>query len=236
MTLNYMFFMVNFIVMKILVILTFIFSQSFAWAQLNPQLKPQQSDEISTLFENVVAVQRKAKVKKGSFLFHPSLSLDFSDNPYTMYGLGLSFGYAPSEFWEVYLSYTPSYITNERNISKKVRELGPLATGETPEVAIEKSKSSYGLEVNWAPIYGKDSWGPYWIVRSDTFLHFGAYQVKYTQGSGNKLKLALGKTFFIKDYFNLRVQAGVSQLETVSNTTKQNVLIGLIESGVVFYF
>src|SRR5690606_15314013 len=61
-------------------------------ADLDRSLEPNANDEISTLFENVVAVQRKAKVKSGKFLFNPYFSFDFSDSPYTMYGLNLNFG------------------------------------------------------------------------------------------------------------------------------------------------
>lgn len=202
---------------------------------LDKSLQPTISDEVSSLFENVVAVQRKAKVKSGSFLFSPYLSFDFSDSPYTMYGLNLSVGYALGEFWEVYLNYVPAYSTNERSISKKVRDLGPLRSGDTPEISIEKAKSSYGLEINWVPIYGKDSWGPYGIVRSDSFLSLGLYQMKYTDSSGNKYKLMMGKTFFIGDWFNLRLQAGAASVETVSLGKKEPLLMGLIELGLVFY-
>lgn len=203
---------------------------------LDRNLKPDQKDEISALFENVVAVQRRAKVKKGSWLFNPYLSFDFSDSPSTMYGLNLNGGYAFSEFWEVYLNYVPSYVTNERQIAKKVRDLGTLADGTKADISYEKAKYSYGLEVNWLPAYGKDSWGPYQIIRSDTFLNFGAYQIKYETTTGMKYKLMVGKTFFISPLVNIRAQGGASYLETVSLAQKNSAVIGLLEAGMVFYF
>lgn len=202
---------------------------------LDRGLRPGSSDEVSSLFENVVAVQRKAKQKAGKFLVAPLLSFDFSDSPFTMYGLNLSLGYAFGEFWEVYLTYTPTFVANERNISKKVKEL-VLADGAAANIETEKAKSYYGIDVNWVPIYGKDSWGPYGIVRSDTFLSFSAGQMKYEINSGLKYKFALGKTFFFSDNFNFRVQAGPSMLDTFSKGIKQNIIIGLIEAGAVFYF
>lgn len=205
-------------------------------ATLDTQLQPNLNDEVSSLFENVVAVQRKAKVKAGSFLVSPFLSFDFSDSPYTMYGANLNFGYAIGEFWEVYLNYVPTYVNNERSIAKQVRDLGQLKSGETPEISIEKAKSSYGLEVNWVPIYGKDSWGPYGIIRSDSFLNLAYHQMKYTDNSGAKYKLALGKTFFLSNWFNLRIQAGAASVEVFSKGKKESILIGLIETGLVFYF
>ena len=84
---------------------------------LDRSLEPGVSDEISSLFENVVAVQRKAKVKTGKFLFAPYLSIDFSDSPQTMYAMNLNIGYAAGEYFEIYLNYVPSYVNNERSIS-----------------------------------------------------------------------------------------------------------------------
>lgn len=205
-------------------------------ATLDRSLQPTANDEISTLFENVVAVQRKAKVKSGSFLFNPYASFDFSDSAYTMYGLNLNLGYALGEFWEIYLNYVPTYVTNERSIAKKVRDLGTLANGRTAEISVEKARSSFALEINWVPIYGKDSWGPYGIIRSDTFINFGAGTIKYTDGSGMKYKLALGKTFFLSELINLRFMAGASYVEMIADSKKEGVVIGLLESGLVFYF
>lgn len=214
-------------------------------SNLDRSLQPTQKDEISSLFENVVAVQRKAKIKDGHFLFHTNVSFDFSDAAYTMYALNLNFGYALGEFWEVYLNYVPTYSASERNISKKVRELpvypsGPYA-GLQPALNAERAKTSYGIELNWVPIYGKDSWGAYGIVRSDTFVNIGIGQIKYETNTGFKSKLMLGKTFFLDNVWNLRLQAGGSILDAFSTningvTQKESYVIGLLEAGLVFYF
>lgn len=211
-------------------------------AELDKTLNPQSAEDTSLFFENVVAVQRKAKKKADKFLFFPYFSLDFSDSPFTQYGLVLDFGYAFGEFWEVYFSYVPFYITNERNLSKKVKELPPLQNGKTAVIATEKAKSSFGVEVNWVPIYGKDSWGPYRIIRSDTFFNFGASSVKFENNSGLKFKLMVGKTFFISDWINFRLQTGAAMVDSFTpniNTgvvQKQTETLGLLEGGLVFYF
>ena len=103
-------------------------------------------------------------------------------------------------------------------------------------MTIEKANSAYGIEINWVPIYGKDSWGPYGIIRSDTYLNFGLGQVKQDTGNGNKYKLAVGKTFFIHDYFNLRFNAGASYVERRALGVVSGVTIGIIEAGLVYYF
>jgi hypothetical protein len=203
---------------------------------LDRSLEPSISEEISSLFENVVAVQRKAKVKSGKFIFAPYLSFDFSDSPQTMYAANFNLGYAAGEFWEIYFNYVPAYVNNERSISKKVRQLPAYPDGTVPFLYVEKAKNSYGIEVNWIPVYGKDSWGPYGIVRSDTFLNIGFSRINYEVHTAVKTKLALGKTFFISDYWNLRLQAGGSFLETFNQEKKEIIVIGLLEGGLVYYF
>ena len=203
---------------------------------LNKELDPKEAfGDVSALFEDVVAVQRKALKKSNSFLLSPYLSFDFSDAVYTMYGLNLDVGYAPSEFWEIYLNYVPFYVTQERSLSKKVREL-TLSGGQKAEIKTEKAKTSYGLDVLWSPAYGKDSWGLRGVVRSDTFFAFGAGMVNYESNSGVRTKFAVGKTFFIYDEFNFRAQAGVSVLEAVTDGKKETQTVGLLEFGTVYYF
>jgi len=203
---------------------------------LNKDLDPKDAfGDVSNLFEDVVAVQRKALKKSNSFLLSPYLSFDFSDSPYTMYALNLNVGYAPSEFWEIYLNYVPYYITQERSLSKKVREL-TLVNNMQAEIKTEKAKTSYGVDIFWSPAYGKDSWGLRGVVRSDTFFAISAGMIKYETSSGLKTKLGVGKTFFIYDEFNFRIQAGVSVLESVTDGKKEMQTVGLLEFGTVYYF
>jgi len=202
---------------------------------LDTRLKLNSDDEVSPVFDGVVAVQRKAKVKGGSWLVNPTISFDFSDAPYTQRSLQLNLGYAFGESWEVYLAYAPFFIAEERNLAKQVKQRGFAIDAEKP-------RSFMGIEANWVPIYGKDSWGPYYIVRSDTYIHFSYGQIQYEKNNGNRIKLALGKTFFFSDRFNLRVQAGPSIVETFStplgatSAKREEITIGLIETGLVFYF
>ncbi len=205
---------------------------------LDGRLKLNQQDEVSSVFEGIVAVQRKAKVKSGNFLFNPMFSFDFSDAPYTQYSLQLNMGYAFSEALEVYLAFSPVFIATERNLSKQIKKV----SGGQYAINAEKPESFLGVEVNWIPIYGKDSWGPYNIVRSDTFLNFSFGQITYEKSQGSKIKFALGKTFFFSEQLNFRIQAGPSIVETFSTTNidptikRESITVGLIESGFVFYY
>ncbi len=197
-------------------------------------LKQYYRDDVSAVFDEVVSVQRRAKKKAGRFLLYPAYSVDFSDTPYTMWSPVLNLGYASGEFVELYFSYVPAFNNTERFISKEVRKL-TLETGETAQVAIEKAKSQMGVEMNWAPIYGKDSWGPYRIIRSDTFINLGAYKIQYETQSGNKFKLGVGKTFFLSSWVNLRVVGALSYIQYATPSGLSGNTVGLFEAGLVFY-
>lgn len=203
---------------------------------LDESVRLNQKEKISTVFRDLVVVQRKAKDKAQHILFSPTMNLDFSDGPVTMYGLNLNFGYAISDFWEVYLNYVPLFITNERDLLKKVDEIVKPYVGAPLAIKYSKPVSQLGVNVFWAPAYGKDSWGPYSIVRSDTFFKFGVAQITYDVNAGMRYDLQLGKTFFISQWWNLRVSAGLNSVETYLASVKGTSTIAVMEAGLVYYF
>jgi hypothetical protein len=98
-----------------------------------------------------------------------------------------------------------------------------------------------GAEILWAPAYGKDSWGPYTMFRSDTFFKFGAYQMDFPEDKKKGMRFALmgGKTYFAAKYFNVRVAAGFHHMQTFVGMTEEekqkfNTLL-FLEGGLVFY-
>ncbi len=203
---------------------------------LDENVKLDQKEKISTVFRDLVVVQRKAKDKAHHYLFSPTLNFDFSDGPVTMYSLNLNFGYALSDFWEVYFNYVPSFVKNERDMIKKVSDLA-IKNGMPPlTINYSKPMTQMGLSVLWAPAYGKDSWGPYSIIRSDTFFKLGIMQIAYENNSGMRYDFQLGKTFFISKWWNLRVSAGLNQIESYLDSIRSTSVIAVMEGGFVYYF
>lgn len=217
-------------------LIAFLAVPSGAAERLDTSLKPDDagSEDVGSIFRDMVVVQRKAKNKAGRALFYSYGSFDFSDGPTTMYGLNLDLGYAMSDHWEVYLNAVPAFITSERDVAKRVRSL-TLLNGDRAEISYSKPKAQYGLEILWAPAYGKDSWGPYSIVRSDTFFKLGLGAIQYDADVGQRYNLTIGKTFFLSRFFNLRASAGGSYLQTVVQERKTFYFVGIIETGVVWY-
>ena len=203
---------------------------------LDPSVQIQQSDQnVSTVFKDMVVVQRKAKKKAGHFLFSTHSTIDFSDGPITNYAINTNIGYAISDFWEAYINFVPYFIVNERPIVKKVQGL-TLQNGGTATISYSKPKSQVDIDILWLPAYGKESWGPYSLIRSDTFLKFSAAQIQYEADTGLRFATLLGKTYFLYDLLNLRVAAGATYSESVLDNKKTFNWAPVLEAGLVLYF
>lgn len=191
--------------------------------------------EINKFFKDIVVVQRKAKNKRESILFNPYFQLDFSDGPSTLYSFNMDFGYAFSDFWEGYVNVVPYFLSMERDSVSYVNSL-VLVDGKTAKLEYLKPNYQVMAEVLWAPAYGKDSWGPNSIVRSDTFFKFGAGAISYDQSKmGMRFNALLGKTFFIGEGFNFRFAAGGSVVESFVQGTSKMYVIGITELGLIWY-
>lgn len=208
-------------------------TKSDEWLKLKP---PEVStEELNRFFDNLVVVQNRARVKAGHYLFYPYGSFDFSDGPVTFYNLTVNMGYAFSDFFEVYASVSPVFFPVKRRINREVEKIVDI-DGKKATLQYSEPKLQYMAEFIWAPAYGKDSWGPYRIVRSDTFLKGGAGQILFEGGqSGMRFNLSVGKTFFFSRLFNVRVSAGGSYLESIVQRQKAFSFVGIFELGLVWY-
>lgn len=221
--------------------LALIFSAAPANAQsknpISDDLKPPEEslDEVAAVYKDMGVLQRPAMSKKGRFLVSSYGSLDFSDGPYSMYGLHVSPGYAISDSFEIYFNFVPLYINSARSIVEKVEGL-TLANGQKATILFSKPKMDYGAELLWAPAYGKDSVGSRHVVRSDTFFKVGSSLVQYETTSGMKFTFGMGKTFFWPKHFGFRIAAMGYYQQTVLDGSKAFRFYANAEAGVVGYF
>ena len=230
-------------------LINLVFSVAFAAEELKPQesildnkvsLDPRilfedETKGIDSLFKNMIVVQKKAFERKNKFVLLSNLSFDFSDNPKTIYSANFGAGYAVSESLEFCLSYSPLIIANERASARAVRKL-VLANNEIASLKSPDPKWQAGGSVLWAFAYGKDAFGPYSIIRSDTFLKFSYTKIQYDGDlSGNCISLLVGKTFFVSKNFNFRFAAGLASQTSFINDKSQATTIGLIEPGLVWF-
>lgn len=207
-------------------------------AALDRSLKPAtaDADSLPKVFRSIGVVQNKAMSKSGRFLVSSYLGMDFSDGPYSMYGANLDLGYAVSDFWEVYLNTTPKFINSQRSIVSKVESL-ELAGGRRATITAALPSRQFGLEVLWAPLYGKDSLGLERIIRSDTFVKAGIMQIQYEegQGSGMKYQLGGGKTYFLGHSVGLRISATANYTQLITDGVKAFKMMAVLEGGIVLY-
>jgi hypothetical protein len=152
-----------------------------------------------------------------------------------MYGVNLSVGYALSDFWEIYLNVAPTFLNSKRSIVEKIESL-TLQGGGKASIDAALAQQQYGLEILWAPLYGKDSLGLRNIVRSDTFLKFGAFVIEYTGGQqGMKFNTGIGKTYFVGKRGGFRITASGNYLQTIVDGVKKFQAAAVLEAGLVFY-
>ena len=236
---------------------------------LDKSLGSQVEDGVTSIFRDMGVVQKRAMPKAGRFLFYNSMAFDFSDGPYSMYALNVNPGYAFSDFFEIYLNYVPYFLHRPRKIVSTVdayntnndlyrKRSDGSCSGGSPgaecfdpiDIAIDAvaPKMQIGLELIWAPLYGKDSLGMRSIIRSDTFFKLGFAQITFDNAAkdkGYKTHFGVGKTFFLNSWLGLRAvvegsyQASIITAGDVGGTpTTSGLSYGLfafIEGGLVIY-
>lgn len=177
-----------------------------------------------TLFKNMVVIQKKSIEKKGRFLFDTHFSFDYSDTPKTMTGLVVGVGYSINENWEIGGSITPFFMSKNKS---------DLNTNS--EMSAPKLESS--IYLNWFFMYGKEAYGPYKILRSDTFLKFFYSKIQYEDNfSGGRIGGYVGKDYYWTKNLVLRLAFGLATQSSYINQTSHTSSVALFEPGLVYFF
>ncbi|MBY0469936.1 hypothetical protein K2X30_02130 [bacterium] len=203
-------------------------------APLDKSLKPDDDEEISNVFRDMGVVQRRAMPKAGRFLFSTFGTFDFSDGPYTNYSIHFNPGIAISDFFEVYANIVPFYVVQARSIVQKVSTY-QLIDGNFLTITAARPKFQFGIDLLWAPAYGKDSLGLRKVLRSDTFFKLNVSNITYDTTTGLKFALGIGKTYFIGKSLGLRFCVDYGYIQTVVQDTKSFQGMVLTELGLVVY-
>lgn len=215
----------------VLLLLSLISTPSLAQTELDKGLAPKTEEEVSNVFREMGVVQKRAMAKSERFLISSYGTLEFSDGPYANYSFHINPGYAISDFFEIYLNFVPFFIRSPRALVDRLRTLTPPVT-----VTASRPQMQFGLEALWAPLYGKDSLGISRVIRSDTFIKFGASMTTFEDGqSGLDFKLGAGKTFFVTKSAGFRfcLNWGIGQQIVDQQKSFRNMF--LTELGMNFY-
>jgi outer membrane beta-barrel protein len=210
-------------------------------------------DRLGPLRERVRPVSGHLFLKKGRFEFSPSATVSVRDAFFTKYVLGGTLTYHPMETLGLSLraGYAfPTVAGTAQSCTFTEGEGGGTTRGcRLPSYAELDEKGAPGqlrmfggLDVQWAPIYGKLS------LLSEQFLHFdlygiaGASAVQY-RGPGQTSQLTVGGNvgvgmrFFVNRWMTVRTEFRdliYVEKAVLPSTLLRNQL--LFELGVSFFF
>ncbi|HLL04704.1 MAG TPA: outer membrane beta-barrel domain-containing protein [Myxococcaceae bacterium] len=205
-------------------------------------------DRVGPLRERIRPVSGHVFLKKGRFEFSPSTTISLRDAFFRKYIFGATFTYHPAETLGLSLraGYSLPTVSGSAQLctfggadgsirscrSPRFEELDGTAPGQLSLLT--------GVDVQWAPIYGKIS------LLAESFAHFDMYAIggaslvqykadtsKFTVG-GN---VGVGLRFFLNRYITLRTEVRDliyrEQFQTTGASSLRNQL--LFELGVSFF-
>jgi outer membrane beta-barrel protein len=209
-------------------------------------------DRLGPLRERVQPVSGHLFLKKGRFEFSPSTTISIRDAFFTKYILGGTFTYHPMETLGLSLraGYSIPTVAGAAQICTFENQGGSTTRGcslPTLEQLRERSAPGElnlvgGVDVQWAPIYGKMS------LLAEQFLHFdlygiaGASGIQYRGPSGASQltvggNVGVGMRFFLNRWMTVRTEfRDLIYVEQAVNPSQMLRNQLLFELGVSFFF
>ena len=215
--------------------------------ELPSQLKEQKQTEVKELkdlnklapFSEVSVIQKKFLPKTERFQFFVGPALMTNTPWYNNVGAKLHLGYNFTE--SLGLEISSMFMTHsERDSVKEIRDNNGLQADQ-----FIYTKSYYGLDLVWSPIYGKMTSLDRQIIPFDMYFSLGggASQTNSQEGSNGTLHVGLGQIFAISkavafrwDY-SLHVFSATPVATSSSSTPSSGNYNDLVLSaGVSFFF
>ncbi|HEX8435541.1 outer membrane beta-barrel domain-containing protein [Archangium sp.] len=202
-------------------------------------------DRLGPLRERVQPVSGHLFLKKGRFEFSPSATLSLTDAFFSKYIFGATLTYHPMETLGVSLraGYSIPTVSGTAQICKVAEGCNLPTLAELRERgAPGEIRLIGGLDVQWAPIYGKIS------LLAERFLHFDLYgvggvtAVQYRGPAQSALltpggNVGVGMRFFVNRWMTVRTEfRDLIYVEKAVNPTQMLRNQLLFELGVSFFF
>jgi outer membrane beta-barrel protein len=163
-------------------------------------------EEARTLKERIKSVSSKLHAKSGrlELTLLPMTSMSLNDAFYQKFGGGLGLTYHFSESWSAGLLATYSLNLQTSNAAYFGRK----------EISVPYAGMRnflVGLDLAWAPLYGKVSLAAEWVMHFDTYLiagvaGIGGEQVGDELSFGFAASFGLGVRLFLSRMFAIRVE------------------------------
>jgi outer membrane beta-barrel protein len=212
-------------------------------------------DRMGPLRERIPPVSGHSFLKKGRFELSPSASLSVKDSFFTKYMFGGSLTYHPLETLGVGLRFAYSIPVVSGSAQICQTDASGNRTCRSPQLseisgrAPGQIKLLGGLDLQWAPIYGKMSLFAEHFLRFDLYGIGGVAAIQYVgpgdSGSGTSEKWTiggnggLGMRFFFNRWITLRTELrDLIYVETTSvSPSKSSVRQQIVfELGLSFFF
>jgi outer membrane beta-barrel protein len=223
---------------------------SAAWAQRSEDeagdISEVDKDRVGPLRERVRPVSGHLFLKKGRFEISPGLSVSAKDAFYSKYILGASLMYFPLETLGIGLrgGYSIPVVSGAAQICETgdgggLRGCRIPLDSELDTRAPGKMTLTAGLDVQWAPIYGKIA------LVAESFLNFDLYGVagpalvQYRGPKGDSTafggNLGVGMRFFVNRWFTVRTELRdlIYSEDTSTGGSLRNQI--LVDFGVSFF-
>ena len=235
------------------------FSANLSYAQSTEQeagdVSEVDKDRLGPLRERIPPVTGYQFLKKGRFEISPSATLSLKDGFFSKYIFGGSITYHPLETLGIGLRFGYSIATVSGNAQICTTDASTGSRGcRSPTFAEVDGRAPGqitllgGLDVQWAPIYGKIS------LVAEKFIHFDMYgiagvaAVRYAgpvaSGSGSSAKftpggnVGLGFRFFFNRWLTLRTELRdliyVEDVQPMPSTNLRHQV--LFELGLSMFF
>ncbi|MGE5085389.1 MAG: outer membrane beta-barrel domain-containing protein [Bacillota bacterium] len=141
-------------------------------------------------FKEISIIQKRFMPKTGRFELFGGGTIVTNDPFFNTIGGTIKLGYFLSETWGVELNYF-GLTTTERDATKELQDIQNVATE-----SLAYPKSYMGVDIMWAPIYGKMTWFNDRIIPFDLYFS-GGYGTTNTSSGENAgtIHVATGQIF-----------------------------------------
>jgi outer membrane beta-barrel protein len=211
-------------------------------------------DRLGPLRERIPPVTGYQFLKKGRWEISPSVGLSLKDGFFTKYIFGGSLTYHPYETLGIGLRFGYSVATVSGNAEICTTDASGSRGCRSPTFAEVDGRAPGqitllgGVDVQWAPIYGKISLLAEKFIRFDMYGIAGVAAIRYAgpvpSGSGSTSKftpggnLGLGFRFFINRWLTVRTELRdliyLEDVQPMPNTSLRNQIV--FELGISMFF
>lgn len=210
--------------------------------------KPEEQRRTKTLEDRVAPVSGRLFVRKGRHELSPTFGFSLDDAFFRKYLFGLRYAYHPLESLSVGIGGTFGISTPSGAVAVCRAETGCAAPTKDLLTRTPGDISALaGLDVAWAPLYGKLNFAGEKVFHQDLYLLGGAGIVRYGDPSADGAQtitfgghFGIGTHLMLNEWFALRLEARdhiYSGKRTVNGevvgTVENQLLVGL---GGSFFF